>query len=97
LFAERECEPDARGTLADVVRIDPQTTVPVGPALAPMPAGGSSNLGVVSTPNGLAFTYLPVRSSPGDQRDDRVLFRNNELWLIRAGETVGHRTGLLWS
>jgi hypothetical protein len=97
LFAERECEPDARGTVADVVRIDPQTTVPAGPALAPLPAGGSSNLGVVSTPNGIAFTYLPVRSSPGDQRDDRVLFRNNELWLIRAGETVGHRTGLLWS
>jgi dipeptidyl aminopeptidase/acylaminoacyl peptidase len=97
LFAERECEPDARGLVADVVRIDPRTTLPAGAPLAPLPRGGASALAVLTTASGLEFGFLPVRSStPYDSGDARVTFRNNEVWVIAAGATSGHRTGLLW-
>ena len=45
-----------------------------------------------------AFLYMPARSStPNDNGDMEILFRNNELWQITAGQTTGHRTGLMWN
>jgi len=98
LFAARECEPDKRGMVSDVVRLDPQTLRPSGPSLAQLPDGGVLTLVVLQTPSGLAFGYNPARPAGplGDQRDQRVVFRENELWLIKAGASAGHRTGLIW-
>jgi len=98
LFAARECEPNQRGMVSDVVRLDPQTLQPAGPSLARLPDGGVLTLVVLQTPTGLAFGYAPARTPGrlGDQRDQRVVFRENELWLIKAGASAGHRTGLVW-
>jgi hypothetical protein len=98
LFAARECEPDAHGMVSDVVRLDPQTLLPVGDAVAQLPDGGVTSLVVLTTPDGLAFGYSPARPTEpiGDQNDARVLFRENEMWLLEAGSSAGHRTGLLW-
>ena len=48
--------------------------------------------------DGPEFGYLPARTTTPDANGDmRILFRNNEEWLVKAGATAGHRTGLLWS
>jgi hypothetical protein len=95
LYAVQECEPNARGLVDQVDRIDPKTLQPVGSPVAPLPDGGILSFEVAATGQDLSFLYMPARTTSSNEGDMRVLFRNNELWRIKSGETVGHRTGVL--
>jgi hypothetical protein len=98
LYAAQECEPDSHGLTSQVVRLDPSTLQPAGTPIAPLPDGGVLHLDLFASQSGPEFGYVPVRNStPYDNGDMRIAFRNNEEWLIKAGDTTGHRIGLLWS
>jgi len=98
LYAARECEPDSRGLVSDVVRLDPTTLVPAGASVVPLPDGGVLHLNLLATPSGPEFAYVPARSATPDEHGDmRIVYMNNLEWLVKPGESTGHRTSLLWT